>query len=289
MKKIILLILISFNNLISFSVDVTWSDYGTDQVGQFGGLIVFVDVIGRDDDFTYLVKTRGYKSSIEVYDNRNLHLYKSILCEPNNKGKKKFKTLKVFLKNNKLYILYGLKNKKDDTFEYFFQKYNPDDFSSSNGPLFSLDKKVYKSKYLHDSQESYSKFYIGTNLNTIASGTLNIYGDYYLIESLRLTAGVGFMSFNKYREYSFYRPFDKNEIEAVHENLSGGSFYNIAMAWLTQTKNGIDFNYYYYLNFRRKQFSINQDDKLNINLSKISLGAGYLIGLKSRFNLDIQA
>lgn len=141
---------------------------------------------------------------------------------------------------------------------------------------------------IFDDGDKESKFYIGTNINTLASGTLNVYGDFFPIDKFKLTAGVGLMPFNKHRDYTYSVPFKSDEIATVHDNLSGGTFLNIAAALVNTIDFGVDFNYYYYLNFRRNNFSANEDLH-NYKLTKIGLGIGYLVGLPGRFNLDIQA
>lgn len=136
-----------------------------------------------------------------------------------------------------------------------------------------------------DDGDKDSKFYIGTSLNVLTTGTLNAYVDFFPIERLKLNVGLGFMPFDKFRDYSYQIPSDQ-DFGSVFNNLSGGTYYNFGLAVLSGLEMIVDFDYYYYINLRNRNFSIDKES-LNIKHNKLSFGLGYMAGLFDRFNLDL--
>ena len=139
---------------------------------------------------------------------------------------------------------------------------------------------------IFDDGDKDSRFYIGTNINILATGTLNVYGDFYPIERFRISAGLGVIPFSSHRDYTFSLLND--QFTSVYRDVSGGTFYSIGLSYKSALENVVDFNYYYYLIFRNRNFG-RLEDQFTIAQRKFSLGVGYLIGLPGRFNLDIMA
>jgi hypothetical protein len=141
---------------------------------------------------------------------------------------------------------------------------------------------------IFDDGDKDSKLFIGTNINTLGTGTLNLFADFYPADFIRFQAGAGIMPFSTYRDYSFILSGFNNAVTSKHENLSGGAFYSLGFAIKSGLDLTIDFDYYYYAMFRYRTFGLNED-LFNVKQRKLSFGLGYLVGLPGRFDLDIMA
>lgn len=141
---------------------------------------------------------------------------------------------------------------------------------------------------IFDDGDKDASIFIGTNLNTIGTGTLNLYGDFYPTEKIRLQAGLGIIPFNTFRDYTFFLMGFDDDLTLTYENVSGGSFYSLGFALKSGLDMVIDFDYYYYGMFRYRTFGL-VEDLFKVKQRKFSFGIGYLVGLPGRFNLDIMA
>ncbi|MDX1350375.1 MAG: hypothetical protein R3279_09010 [Putridiphycobacter sp.] len=141
---------------------------------------------------------------------------------------------------------------------------------------------------IFDDGDKDANLFIGTNLNTLGSGTLNLYADYYPAEKMRFQAGVGLMPLNTFRDYTFFLMAFDDDMTIKYEDVSGGTFCSLGFAVKSGLDMVIDFDYYYYGMFRYRTFGLNED-LFKVKQRKFSVGMGYLIGLPGRFNLDIMA
>lgn len=183
--KIFLFILSLNISLICFTQTenpglANWSEYFTGETSNVGGLIINTKIIGSNEDYVFSSRTKGYKTYIDIYDRYNLNLVKSILCELKESTKKKYRVLKVFMKNENIALLYGLKDKKTNYVEYYIQEYN-NDFSSTQYQIKSEDGKHIDSKFFtNDRMFMQSDI---NNRNKLKLGhDIKVKGQYYNLE-----------------------------------------------------------------------------------------------------------
>ncbi len=140
-----------------------------------------------------------------------------------------------------------------------------------------------------DDGDKDSKIHVGTNITTLLGGTINAGLDLSPIEKLTLNVGAGFMPFSTHRDLSFWRPqsFDDGSMQVKDTAVSGGNYLTFALKFNANMFSDIDFDYYYYISYKRKNFNL-MDDIIAVNQNKISLGLGYKFGLIGRFNTEIQ-
>ena len=132
-----------------------------------------------------------------------------------------------------------------------------------------------------------SQFKAGTSLLTFASGVPNIYVDYSPVEIFKVSVGIGIMPFENHNDYGLVSAYYMHDIPMNDTALTGGNYFTASLSLLSNYNSESIFNYYYYVQFRQRNYSM-INDYFKAKTTKISFGMGYSIDLMGRLGLDIR-
>jgi hypothetical protein len=140
---------------------------------------------------------------------------------------------------------------------------------------------------IFDDGDKNSKFHLGTDFITWATGTVNIYTDITLTDNLKWQVGAGFTPFGLL--FDVTDAIAGGEIPILEKNLNLGSYVNTGFKFYPIKKYDVskDLNSFYYLEMNRWGSKSSIPTIKNVR-TKINFGAGINYGLSGRLNLEVQ-